>query len=150
MKSTAVLSIVPPMTDAERAALLCDESLHTLYGAFTAVPDPRSCHGRRYELPFLLLCLTTALLCNCNSLDAVGQWCRDQPELLARVFGPRRHLTPTGSLFRRLLPRLSAEHVEWALASWVQATLQAPADEPLIHDGKVVRGAATATTPAPH
>ncbi len=149
MKSSAVLSVVPPMTDAARAALLCDASLHTLYGAFTAVPDPRSCHGRRYELPFLLLCLTTALLCNCNSLDAVGQWCRDHPDLLARFFGPRRHLTPTGSLFRRLLPRLSAEHVEWALSAWVQATLQAPPDEPLIHDGKVVRGAATATTPAP-
>ncbi|GAC1402941.1 MAG: ISAs1 family transposase [Chloroflexota bacterium] len=140
---------MPPLTAAARAALLRDASLRTLHGAFTAVPDPRSRHGRRYELPFLLLCLTAALLANCNSLDAVGQWCADQQELLARVFGPRRHLTPTGSLFRRLLPRLSADHVEWALAAWVQATLQAPADEPLIHDGKVVRGAATATTPAP-
>jgi predicted transposase YbfD/YdcC len=96
-----------------------------------------------------LLCLTAALLCNCDSLDAVGQWCTDQQDLLARVFGRRRHLTPTGSLFRRLLPRLSAEHVEWALCSWVQATLQAHDDEALIHDGKVVRGAATATTAAP-
>src|SRR3954451_15305172 len=83
MQSTAVLSVLPPLTAAQRAALPRDPSLQTLAGAFTAVPDPRSRHGRRYELSFLLLCLTAGLLANCNSLDAVGQWCRDQQELLA-------------------------------------------------------------------
>jgi len=70
--------------------------------------------------------------------------------VLARVFWLRHHLTPTGALYRRLLPRLAAEHVEAVLAAWVQATLHAPADEPLVADGKTVRGARTAATPAPH
>jgi len=136
--------------DAERQALLSDVALTSLQGLFTAVPDPRSRHGQRYPLAFLLTCLVAALLCNCNSLAATGQWCRLRQEVLARVFGPRRHLTPTGALYRWLLPRLAAEHVEAVLAAWVQATLHAPADEPLVADGKTVRGARTATTPAPH
>ncbi len=78
--------------------------------------------GQRYDLPFLLICLVAALLCDCNSLEAVGRWTRDQRRVLARVCGPRRHLTPTGSLYRRLLPRLSVVHIERALASWVQQT----------------------------
>jgi predicted transposase YbfD/YdcC len=83
-------------------------------------------------------------------LAATGQWCREQRDLLARVFGPRRSLTPTGALYRWLLPQLKAEHVEAVLAAWVQATLHAPPDEPLVADGKTVRGARTAETTAPH
>jgi predicted transposase YbfD/YdcC len=94
--------------------------------------------------------LVAALLCNCTSLEATGQWCRLRQDVLARVFGPRRHLTPTGALSRWLLPRLVAAHVEAVLAAWVQATLHAPADEPLVADGKTVRGARTAETAAPH
>ncbi len=62
---------------------------------------------------------------------------------LERLFGPRRFLCPSDSLYRRLLPRLSAEHLEWALADWIRATLVAGADEPIALDGKSLRGAAT-------
>lgn len=142
--------VLAATTPSERQALLSDMALTSLQGLFTVVPDPRSRHGQRYPLSFLLTCLVAALLCNCNSLDAIGQWCFNQRALLARVFGPRRHLTPTGALYRWLLPRLRAEQVEAVLAAWVQATLHAPADEPLVADGKTVRGARTAETPAPH
>jgi predicted transposase YbfD/YdcC len=150
MECTVGTLVLAVENDAERQALLSDVALTSLQGLFTAVPDPRSRHGQRYPLAFLLTCLVAALLCNCNSLAATGQWCRLRQEVLARVFGPRRHLTPTGALYRWLLPRLAAEHVEAVLAAWVQATLHAPADEPLVADGKTVRGARTAETPAPH
>jgi predicted transposase YbfD/YdcC len=97
-----------------------------------------------------LTCLVAALLCDCNSLEAVGRWTRDQRTTLARVCGPRRHLTPTGSTYRRLLPRLSAAQVERAVASWVQQTRPLRDREPLALDGKVVRGARTDTRAAPH
>src|SRR5579884_2259583 len=100
--------------------------------------------------PILLTCLAAALLCNCNSLEAVGQWCREQRPLLRRVFGPRRHLTPTGSLYRWLLPRLSAAHLEWALARWVQATRPSPDTEAVALDGKVLRGAGATEDVSPH
>jgi predicted transposase YbfD/YdcC len=150
MESSAGTLVLATRSDTERQALLSDVALTSLQGLFTAVPDPRSRHGRRYALSFLLTCLVAALLCNCNSPEAAAQWCREQRVLLVRVFGPRRHLTPTGALYRWLLARLRAEQVEAVLAAWVQATLHAPADEPLVADGKTVRGARTAAAPAPH
>ncbi len=150
MECSAGGDLIRSLSAQERAALLADVALTSLQGMFTAVPDPRSRHGRRYALSFLLTCLVAGLLCNCNSLDAVGQWCREHRGLLEEVFGLRRHLTPTGSLYRRLLPRLKAEAVEAVVGTWVQATLHAPADEPLVADGKAVRGAATAEEAAPH
>jgi len=150
MQSTAVLTLLDAHTAAGRAASSLEAALDTLPAVFAAVPDPRSRHGQRYDLPFLLTCLVAALLCGCDSLDAVGQWTHDRRTLLRRHCGPRRHLTPTGSLYRRLLPRLSAAHLEAALAAWVRQTRPLRDREPVAFDGKVVRGAVTITQPAPH
>ena len=150
MQSTAVLSLLDAHTAAEREGASPEAALTTLAAVFAAVPDPRSRHGQRYDLPFLLTCLVAALLCGCDSLDAVGQWTHDRRTLLKRHFGPRRHRTPTGSLYRRLLPRLSAAHLEAALAAWVRQTRPLRDREPVAFDGKVVRGAVTITQPAPH
>jgi predicted transposase YbfD/YdcC len=150
MQDTPVPSFFAALSAQERAALFSDAHLRTLPAAFAAIPDPRKRRGQRYDLPFLLTCLVAALLCDCNSLEAVGRWTRDHRTVLARVCGPRRHLTPTGSLYRRLLPRLSVAHVERALASWVQQTRPLRDREPLAVDGKTVRGARTATQAAPH
>jgi predicted transposase YbfD/YdcC len=117
---------------------------------FAAVPDPRARRGQRYDLPFVLTCLVAALLCNGNWLEASGEWCQHHRPLLRRYFGARRHLTPTGSLYRRLLPRLSVAHIEAALACWVQDSLEAEADDALAWDGKTLRGAAPAGEAAPH
>lgn len=150
MYSTALSLTLPPLTLPQRQNLLSDVGLLSLHDAFAAVPDPRSCHGRRYALPFLLACFVAALLCNCNHSEAVGQWCRAQPLLLRRLFGPRRYVTPTGALYRWLFPQLDVPALERVLAAWVQATLVAKPDDPLALDGKTVRGARTDTEPAPH
>src|SRR5919108_308566 len=131
MQDTPVPSFFADLSAEERAALFTDEHLRTLPAAFAAIPDPRKRRGQHYDLPFLLTCLAAALLCDCNSLEAVGRWTRDQRTVLARVCGPRRHLTPTGSLYRRLLPRLCVASVERALASWVQQTRPLRDREPL-------------------
>ncbi len=117
---------------------------------FAHLPDPRSRHGLRYDLPFLLTCLVAALLCNCNHSEAVGQWCRGQRAILIRLFGPRRYLSPTGALYRWLLPQLSISALETLLSCWVHATLNPASHSPIALDGKVVRGAKTADHPAPH
>lgn len=144
MYSTPVaeaLAALPPLNVGERERLLTDPTLTRLPDVFARIPDPRRRRGRRYPLPFLLTCLVAALLCNCDSTLAVEQWCREHQPLLRQVFGPLRYLTPSGSLYRRLLPRLSVEHLEWALAGWVRATRAAADHEPLAVDGKTVRGA---------
>ncbi len=150
MQSTVVLALLDAHTAATPEGASPEAALSTLPAVFASVPDPRSRHGQRYDLPFLLTCLVAALLCGCDSLDAVGQWTHDRRTLLKRHFGPRRHLTPTGSLYRRLLPRLSAAHLEAALAAWVRQTRPLRDHEPVAFDGKVVRGAVTLTQPAPH
>ena len=123
--------VLPAPSHEQAEVLLTEAALHSLAELFEAVPDPRGRHGLRYDLPFLLSCLVAALLCNCDGTDAVAQWCSDHRALLRRAFGPRLFLTPSGSLYRWLLPQLDASAIERVLGSWVQATTTAPADEPL-------------------
>jgi len=148
--STALPLTLPEFPSDHRQQLLEEQPLLSLYEVFATIPDPRSKHGLRYDLPFLLMCLIAALLCNCDSTLAVGQWCRDQRRLLTRLFGPRRFLSPSDSLYRKLLPRLDAEQIEWTLADWIRRTLQAKPDDPIALDGKTVRGARTDEHAAPH
>jgi predicted transposase YbfD/YdcC len=150
VQSTSLPPQLDDLTDDECARLVMMDGLRSLADVLATVPDPRSRHGRRYDLPFLLTCLVAAMLCNCNSLEAVGEWCQEQRPLLQRVFGPRRHLTPTGSLYRWLLPQLSAPHLEWALAGWVQGTRPRRETEAVALDGKVLRGAGVNEDGAPH
>lgn len=142
--------VLPPLNKEQAENLLTEAAFQSLAEVFEAVPDPRGVHGLRYDLPFLLTCLVAALLCNCDGSEAVAQWCRDHRSLLRRVFGPRLFLTPSGSLYRWLLPQLDACAIERVLGRWVQATTTAPADEPLALDGKTVRGARTGEQTAPH
>ena len=147
MQSSAIVDLLAAAV-AERE----EEARPTpaLIAVFAGVPDPRRRQGQRYPLPFLLCALVLALLCNCDTLEAVGQWCAEHRALLAAQFPAQRFHTPTGSLYRRLLPRLSVAHLEAALATWVRGSLRAASDEALAFDGKTVRGAGTADALAPH
>src|ERR1700682_3816166 len=107
--STAVSLTLPSLTSDSRQQLLQEQPLVSLYEVFATVADPRSKHGQRYDLPYLLTCLVAALLCNCDSTLAVGQWCHDQQNVLLQLFGPRDFLCPSASLYRKLLPCLDAE-----------------------------------------
>ena len=80
----------------------------------------------------------------------MSQWCREHIDLLQDLFGPRLFFTPSGSLYRWLLPQITAEAVEQVLSTWVRATSLASATDPLAVDGKTVRGARTAERDAPH
>ena len=141
MQSTPLPPQFDTLSDEERSALLTNRSLRSLADVFATLPDPRSRHGKRYELSFLLLCLVAAFLCQSDSLDAVSQWCQDHVALLRRVFGPLSHLTPSGSLYRWLLPQLDVARLEWALAGWLATTRPRQDQEPVALDGKTIRGA---------
>jgi DDE_Tnp_1-associated len=116
MHSTAFSLSPLAVSDTQRDGLLADGALRNVYQLFALVPDPRSCHGLRYDLPCLLTCLVAALLCNCNHSEAVGQWCQGHQSLLRHLFGPRRYLCPTGALYRWLLPQLDIGALETLLA----------------------------------
>jgi hypothetical protein len=150
MQSTALSPLLDDLADETRDALLTDRTVRSLADVLATIPDPRSRHGMRYDLPMLLTCLVAALLCGCNSMEAVGQWCRTEQPLLRRLFGRRRHLTPTGSLYRWLLPRVDAAHLEWALSGWILTTRTRKDREAVALDGKVVCGAGETLATAPH
>jgi hypothetical protein len=80
----------------------------------------------------------------------VSQWCREHIDLLQELFGPRLFFTPSGSLYRWLLPQINAEVVEQVLSTWVRATTLASPTDPLEVLGKTVRGASTEEQDAPH
>jgi predicted transposase YbfD/YdcC len=150
MYCTARRCVLPSLSQEPRDGLLAEAALQSISEMFEAVPDPRSAHGLRSDLPFLLTCLVAGMLCNCDGTEAVAQCCRDHVTLLRRLFGSRLSLTPSGSLYRRLLPQLSASAIEQVLGTWIQATLAAPAEEPLALDGKTLRGARSGEQAAPH
>ncbi len=150
MDCTAFSQPFSALTPQQREQLRNDCALLSLSQAFASLPDPRSRHGLRYDLPFLLTCLVAALLCNCNHSEAVGQWCQGQRAILIRLFGQRRYLSPTGALYRWLLPQLSISPLETLLSCWVSATLDPTSQSPIALDGKVVRGAKTADQSAPN
>lgn len=150
MQSTALVDLLAAAVAETAETAEEGHAAPALIAAFAGVPDPRRRQGRRYPLPFLLGVLVLALLCNCDTLEAVGQWCAEHREMLAAQFPGQRFHTPTGSLYGRLLPRLSVTHLEAALGAWVRGSLRAQADDALALDGKTVRGAGTADAPAPH
>jgi hypothetical protein len=95
MQSTAILDLISAtLAGAEEEA----RPAPALSEVFAGVPDPRRRQGRRYPLPFLLCARVLALLCNCDTLAAVGQWCAEHRALLAAHFPAQRFHTPTGSL----------------------------------------------------
>jgi hypothetical protein len=67
MHSTA-FSLTPlAVSDTQRDVLLADVALRNVYQLFALVADPRSRHGLRYDLPFLLTCLVAARLVQLQS-----------------------------------------------------------------------------------
>ena len=142
--------VLPALREEERRALLEEAALKSVDEILEAGPDPRGRHGLRYEVAFLLTCLVAAWICNCNSTEAVAQWCREHQALLRQVFGARLDLSPSGSLSRRLLPRLDVQAGEDVLGRWIEATRHPAADDPIALDGKTVRGARDAEGNAPH
>ena len=65
--------VLPALAEPERQHLLTQAHLQSLVEMLEAIPDPRGKHGLRYDLPFLLTCLIVALLCNCQSTQAVSE-----------------------------------------------------------------------------
>jgi hypothetical protein len=88
MDSIALSVTLSLLTREQRDTLLKVCSLISVAQAFATLPDPRSRHGQRYDLPFLLTCLVATLLCGCNSTVAIAQWCQERQDFLRRVFGP--------------------------------------------------------------
>ena len=98
--------VLPARSREQAEVLLTEAALHSLADLFEAVPDPRGAHGLRYDLPFLLTCLAAARLVQLRWDRGGGAMVSRSPRFAAScVWSPTRISTPSGSLYRWLLPQ---------------------------------------------
>jgi hypothetical protein len=119
----------------------------TLWEAFKAVPDPRKRRGVRHPLHALLTLAATAFLSGARSVNALGDFGRDHPEL-AEPMGFTREKLPCQGTFHYLFKALDIDAFESAIRQWAQ-TLGFPTEA--IHiDGKSLRGSARSASDCVH
>lgn len=121
----------------------------TLLGVLGRVPDPRDPRGVRYPLAGVLAVAVCAVLAGARSFVAIGEWGLElHTEQLERLGLDR---APVESTLRKLFARLDAAALDRQLAvlAWTR-TRHVAGRRVVSMDGKTVRGARSATRPAPH
>ena len=111
----------------------------SLIEAFAQVPDPRSRHGRRYQVASILGLAVCALTCGARSRYAIAQWGKMHRDLVCEALGITRRRTPDCSTFPRVFRHLKVEAFEEALGKWLVAR-GLKKGEGIAVDGKTLRG----------
>jgi len=111
----------------------------SLFEALMEVPDPRSRHGRRYQIASVLAMAVCAVACGARSLYAVAQWGTEHFPLVKEALGITRGRTPDHSTVHRVFKGLDVQAFEAVLAQWFSGRgLQQ--GEAIAIDGKTLRG----------
>lgn len=116
---------------------------HTLFSAFSQIPDPRHRQGRRHSLQAILALTTAAILCGCKGVDAISQWGRVNllPNLaLFRKFGFTSYKSPAPSTFHEVFKVIDIAAVEQVLSGWAEGLLPGSRKRLISIDGKTLRG----------
>ena len=112
----------------------------SLFEAFKQVQDPRRRRGVRHPFHALLTLAATAFLSGVRSVNAIGDFGRDHPEL-AEPLGFTRDTLPCQGTFHYLFKALDIDAFEAVLRAWAQALGAADASRRIVHiDGKSLRG----------
>lgn len=111
----------------------------SLLEALKEVPDPRSRHGRRYELASILGIAVCAMACGARSISAIAQWGREHFPLVQETLGLTRGRSPDPVTVHRVFRHLPAPAFEEVLSRWFRAHGLAPG-EGIAIDGKGLRG----------
>lgn len=119
-----------------------------LMEALDGVADPRSRHGRRYQLTAMLALGVCAMLCGARSLYAIAQWGREHRKV-ARALGFDRGVTPCVATWHLLFKRLDRAALERVLGQWFQDQ-GVVEGEALAVDGKTLRGIHGEEVPGVH
>ena len=118
------------------------------WDALMSVPDHRRPEGKRYPLASLLLIAIAAMLAGRRDQPGIVRWGRGLNHDTLTGIGIERDRVPAPSVWCELFQDLDAAALERALGGWV--TGETPATGHVAIDGKVLRGSATARSPATH
>ncbi len=115
------------------------------------LPDPRGRHGVRHRLVGVVLVAVAAVCAGARSYAAIGDWAVELGgDDLARL-GLTRARAPEESTFLRVFAALDAAVLDGLVGAFLRTRTAIVGGRRVIAiDGKTVRGARTATTPAPH
>ena len=112
----------------------------SLSEAFLQIPDPRKRRGVRHPLHALLGLAATAFLSGVRSVNAIGDFGRDHPEL-AEPLGFTRDSRPCQGTFHYLFKALDIVAFEAALSTWMRSLFPPDDSRRSAHvDGKAWRG----------
>jgi hypothetical protein len=112
----------------------------SLLEAFQRVPDPRKKRGVRHPLHALLTLAATAFLSGVRSVNALGDFGHDHPEL-AGPLGFTRDDLPCQGTFHYLFKALEIDAFEAVLRDWDLSFEYPNATRRVVHvDGKSLRG----------
>jgi hypothetical protein len=121
----------------------------SLLEALAEVPDPRSRHGRRYQIASVLAIAVCAMACGARSQYAIAQWGKEHFGLVREAFGITRKSAPSQTAIHRVFRRLKVKAFEAVLAQWFQARGLKPG-EGIAIDGKTLRGIHGEEVPGVH
>jgi hypothetical protein len=111
----------------------------SLLEALAEVPDPRSRHGRRYEIASVLAMAVCAMACGAHSQYAIAQWGREHFSLVKEALGITRRRAPSHVTVHRVFRRVDGKAFERVLTQWFWARGLEPG-EGIAIDGKTLRG----------
>lgn len=132
---------------------MSQEHYITLMAYLSAIRDPRSLRGRRYEWCYLLALVAAAMLAGQKGLTEIAYWIWKHREELVSSLQPRRRRVPSYATLRRLLDDINIEELEAQTAAFGQQLDQEETQLGRIEtqeggilqaqavDGKTVRGA---------
>jgi hypothetical protein len=138
----AVLSAIAPGPADEAGAGLLE--------ALSQVPDPRDRRGVRYGLAAVLAAAVCATLAGARSYSAIAEWVHDAAPQQRAALGLHGQIPDLVTIWR-VLTAVDPAALDRVIGAWVAAQL--PAGRPqarvvLAVDGKTLRGARTASSPA--
>lgn len=139
---------VAPSSRANEQGEHCISSLLQMLGR---VHDPRSPHGKRHELVFVLAVSVVAVLAGASSYRQIADQAADLPQPLLRKLGATwnwftlRYGWPSEPTIRRVLEDIDGNELDLLVGTWLFERARRHTDGLLVIalDGKVLRGAWT-------
>lgn len=124
-----------------------------LIEVFSAIPDFRQAHGKRYSLPAILALAAAAMLCGYRSYSAIAEWGRNYGQALAQALGFSQGKTPCAATLHHIFRHLDQSAFEAQLSRWAEAVCSATGTAKLeaeAIDGKSLRGSMKQGAAAAH
>src|ERR1700744_1513492 len=84
------------------------------------IEDPRSYHGKEYQLWEILTISTLAIMCNAKTYTDIATFMRVNYEVLNKHFNLQWRQTPTHSCIQKIFTRLTVEDVENAFREYAK------------------------------